>query len=120
MDERRKNERYPLDRYLGVYDQKTGVLLGCLVDLNTKGFQISGKVKFLVGNIYKCRIDLHKELKDTRWLHLEVKNSWCKVDDDSVSVNAGFEFQNVDQETKENIALLLGNSTFRGILANQA
>ncbi len=119
MDERRKNDRYPVNKYLGVYDQKTGDLLGCLVDLHGKGIQILGKEEFRAGSVYKIRLDLHKQIKDSKRLYFEAKNTWCKSHKGCTLFAAGFEFQNVDQETKECIALLLGSSAFRKILAKQ-
>ncbi|MFH2037730.1 MAG: PilZ domain-containing protein [Candidatus Zixiibacteriota bacterium] len=115
MEELRKLERCQANRYLGVYDQKTGKLLGCIVDLSLDGIQLFGKETFRDGSIYKLKLILHKEIDGACDLFFEAKNAWCIEHAELGMYAAGFELVNLGEKTKERIEKLIQSSAFKKI-----
>jgi len=120
MVERRKHERHSANSYLGVYEQKRGKLPGCLVDLNTEGIQVLGTNEFHIGNSYKIKLEFSDEIEGLNQMIFSTKNIWSNAHNDGVIIISGFQFQNVDQETKRRISLLLKSPSFNMDIIGQS
>ena len=119
MNRKRELERYPAVAYFAIYDLKTKQLLGCLVDINTNGLKVTGKKPFQLGFTYKLSLEMHEEIRGSKYLSLAAKNVWCKKSEESDLYQAGFQFSNIDERTKERIDLLTQSSEFIRIIAMQ-
>ncbi len=120
MVERRNHERHTANRYLGVYDQKTDMLLGCLVELGTDSIHIIGKEEYRIGNVYRLKLDLHEEIDNSRGLCFTAKNVSSEVQDDGVLFASSFQIHNIDHEVERRISLLIESSAFNTNLVEQS
>lgn len=112
MEERRRFKRNQMKAYCGVYDNKTHKLHGCLVDLSVSGLQLMGIELLTSGSVYKLRIEMHEEINNSRNLLLDAKCVWHKAGSDPDHFLIGFEFSDVDEQTKERITLYTRSTKF--------
>jgi hypothetical protein len=67
------------------------------------------------GPVFKLRIEMHKEVMNSRILVLEAKSIWCKKGNDPNFYVTGLEFQMLNESTKNRIKTYTLSSTFSNI-----
>lgn len=88
----RQVARRLFSRYLLVYDDVTGKLLGHWVDIGPRGFRLETLKPVPPGEEFRLRIDLSNEFASKPSLVFNARSRWCQKHDFDVSLyDAGFE-----------------------------
>jgi hypothetical protein len=88
MSEKRKFDRIHLIHYLRMFNRKTGILVGNLVDLTEEGLQLISETPIEPGRILEIRMEFPEEVDGQQELHLNAEAIWCdhQLDPDLFSV----------------------------------
>ena len=113
MDNIRKCDRFKCSTYCSVIDIYKEKRLGILVDLSISGLQIMGEEELGCGPVFNLRIEMSKEVMNSRILVLDAKCLWCKKTEELDFYISGFEFENIDGKTLERIKTFTRSSAFR-------
>ena len=83
------------------------------MDLSLNGLQIKGELELYASPVYKLRIEMPKEVMDSRILIVDAKCIWCKKSVDPNFYISGFKLENIEEKTKEKIKVYIRSSVFR-------
>lgn len=115
MKEKRKHERRETDAFLGVYDGKTELLIGQLMDMTTEGMKINCVAAIELDSTYMIRIDLPVEIKWAEEVTFRAKCVWTKKCSESNAFDSGFRMQNATPIEFENISKLINSHLFENM-----
>lgn len=96
--EKRKLKRRHLIYYLRVFDQKTGQLLGRLVDITTEGIMLISEKPIEVNRTYKVRMALPTQILRRSDMVFEAVSVWSKRDVNPDFFATGFRITGVSEE----------------------
>lgn len=80
MSERRLLNRRNFSYYMRVTDEKTGKLLGHLVDISTGGFKMDSSVALPLNVDYILRLELSSEISTKDFMTFWARSRWCRPD----------------------------------------
>lgn len=107
MLEKRKLKRRQLIYYLKVIDRTSGQPIGRLVDITTEGLMLVSSAKIEVGEQFKLKLCLPKEMGENRNVNFEARSVWSKTDVNPDFIDTGFQFVRVsDQDISSIIELI--------------
>jgi hypothetical protein len=88
MSEKRKFNRVHLIHYLRIFDRKSGVLIGNLVDLTAEGLQMISETSIEPGKVLEIRMEFPEEVDGQQEIRLNAEAIWCdhKLDPDLFSI----------------------------------
>lgn len=96
MSERRQVNRRNFSYYMRVTDEKTGKVLGHLVDISTGGFKMDSSVVLPVNMDYILRLELSGEISTRNFMTFGARSRWCRADKvHPNSYNIGFQIVNM-------------------------
>ena len=70
MDNKRKLERKRTGAYVAVFDTRTNVSLGCLVDITTAGFRLMSTKPLPTDRLYSVRLEIPAPISGSRATHI--------------------------------------------------
>jgi hypothetical protein len=113
MQDRRSFPRKYLMFYSRVFNQKTGELVGHIVDITPTGALLISETPLEVGQNYTLKMELPDELSLKQWLTFEARSVWCNHDVIAVFFDIGFQLLNVPQSDIDLIERLVDSFGFR-------
>jgi hypothetical protein len=78
MPDRRKAVRFELTNPLPVYDSRSHVRLGTLLDVSMGGFRVTSETPIEQNEVVTCRLQLPKKLFEMEFLSLKGQCMWCR------------------------------------------
>jgi hypothetical protein len=112
-EERRKFKRRYLMYYSRVYDRKTGIVIGYMVDLTPEGAMVISEEPIEVGKTYRLRMDMPEELAEKANLDFEAESVWCKPDIDPHFYGTGFQIHSLSEPEISMIERMIQEYGFR-------
>ena len=112
-EERRKFKRRYLMYYSRVFDRKTGVVLGYLVDLTPEGAMIISEEPIATNEVFRLRMDLPEGLTQKVCLDFEARSVWSKSDIDPHFYGTGFRILDLPPEDINLIERMVQEYGFR-------
>ncbi len=92
MKERRKLDRRNFSYYMRVTDEKSGELIGHLIEISTGGFKLDCSKPVPLNTDYRMRIELTSDVANKSYMSFGARSRWCEHDRiDPTSYNAGFQ-----------------------------
>lgn len=107
MKERRRIARKYLMYYSRVFNQKTGEVLGHLVDISAGGALLLSEKPLPVGEIFSLRMELPDELGQKQFLSFEARSAWSSQDTIPEFYDTGLELINPNHSTLTTIEHLI-------------
>lgn len=115
MRDKRKLERRETDAFLGVYDRKTELLIGQLMDMTTDGMKIKCVATIELDSTYLIRVDLPVETKWAKEVTFSARCVWTKKCSESDAFDSGFRMHNSTPIELENISKLISSRLFENL-----
>lgn len=115
MVEKRKHPRKIASRHIGLYENESQRLIGCLIDLNICGMRIMCEDTMDIGKTKRFTIALPAEFNNQKELRLTTKIIWCNVSSDPRFYSIGFQFTNASEEVNDILHQLLESDSFEKI-----
>ena len=112
MREQRKLERRDTVAFLAVYDRKTEMFIGRLIDMTTKGMKIKSATAIELDSTFMIRIDLPVSTKVSKIITFKAKCVWTNECSDSDAYDCGFQIQDITPKELENINSLINSPLF--------
>jgi len=78
--ERRRVNRRSLAYYMMVLDANTLQTIGHLVDITSMGLSMDTPKQFPVGQVFRLRLDLNRDLAQKDHLDFTARSKWCRPD----------------------------------------
>lgn len=113
MSDKRKWPRFQTNSYLAVHDEKSGRMIGCLVDLTTQGMQIICETQLEPGNQYDLNLDLPESMCRNQKLTVRAENLWVKEGFNEGFYLAGFRFRDLTPEITKCLEEVINSSLFK-------
>jgi len=102
MPERRTTPRKKFDYYLRIVDDDTQELLGHLVEVSSKGFQLDRSTPLPVDKEYYLRVELTPDLGNRPFIVFIGRTKWCNMDDLVPNVyHVGIQMMEIVPEDRE-------------------
>ncbi len=95
----RMQERTRLIYHLRVFDAKENRLIGHMVDINENGLLIIGERSVPIGERFRLRMDLPKNLMPEGKVEFAVESKWCKQDKAGEFFSMGFLILDISPES---------------------
>ena len=102
-EERRAYERYSVEFYLSVYDRKTNIFLGHVVDISLGGMQLLSETPIASGQLFRLRMDVSLESGRKEQIEFDAWSIWRTEDLNPGFYNAGFQFLDLSPTTGQSI-----------------
>ena len=112
FNELRQLKRRHLIYYLEVLDQKTGKLLGHLVDLTVKGMKLISKEEIASGKTFSLRMVMPVEYCPEREVTFTATSTWCSQDVNPDFYATGFNTPDLDGPTRRLFMVLINQVGF--------
>ena len=109
---KRSLERKKTEVFFGVYERDSSKYVGRLVDINTNGLMIMGKLVFEVNTALKLKMDLPQEINGKSHIEFDVKVVWCEKSKKTKLYSAGMQFTGIAPEDSQLIDQLIGSPVF--------
>jgi hypothetical protein len=93
--QKRREKRIHLIYYLLVFDRKTDILVGHVVDITTEGMKLMSKAPLKPDTMYHFRMLLPDEMGGTKQISFDAKSMWCKDNLYSDFYGTGFRFEKI-------------------------
>ncbi len=106
MTERRDKTRKSASSYLIVFDTRTDLPLGRVVNLSETGMMLISQDPMEASQSYSCRMALPEKLLDKRMVVFEADSKWCRFNDLANVYQTGYEFSTMSEQDLEVIRLL--------------
>lgn len=113
MEDRRKLKRRHIIYYLRIFDQKTGQLIGHLVDITAEGIMVISENPLETDKDYALRITLPSEITGKKELNFNAHAIWCKKDINPDFYDTGYQLIDVEPEDVRAIEWLVTRFGFR-------
>ncbi len=78
QEERRKSERQDAPLFMNVYDAATKLPIGTLVNMSTEGAMLVTEQSIKPATIFRCRVELPKDIMDHEQVRFEAECRWCR------------------------------------------
>ena len=105
--ESRAYKRRHLIYYLEVYNDKTGELLGHLVDITLKGMRLITKKEIMPDKNFRIGMMMPEEFFKGEVLRIEARSMWSRKDLNPDFFAVGLKVYDLDQKTAELISKLI-------------
>ncbi len=79
-NERRRLKRRNINYYLPVKDNKTGKVIGHLVDISPSGLLMDSQVPIATNQHFELHLDFMEDLGGTASLDFTARSIWCRPD----------------------------------------
>jgi len=112
FNELRQLKRRHLIYYLEVFDQKSGKLLGHLVDLTVKGMKLISKAEIAPGQTFSLRMIMPEEYCPEREVHFTGTSTWCSQDVNPDFFATGFITPDLNEKTRRLFMILINQVGF--------
>ncbi|MDD5758569.1 MAG: PilZ domain-containing protein [Desulfobulbaceae bacterium] len=112
FNELRQLKRRHLIYYLEVFDQKTGKLLGHLVDLTVKGIKLISKEKITPNQSFSLRMIMPEEYCPQKEVRFAAKSTWCGEDVNPDFYATGFNTPDLAEDTRRLFMILINQVGF--------
>lgn len=112
FNELRQLKRRHLIYYLEVFDQKTGKLLGHLVDLTVKGIKLISKEKIAPEQSFSLRMIMPEEYCPEKEVRFTANSTWCGEDVNPDFFATGFNTPDLPEETRRLFMILINQVGF--------
>jgi hypothetical protein len=109
----RKFPRMPLKVYLKLFDQKTGELIGYLVDVNSQGLLVTSEASIETNVMFRLRLELPTEIEGSLSFLFSATTIWSEKDRETTFYNTGFRLENVTDKDKKIIEGVIEKFCFR-------
>jgi hypothetical protein len=94
MTEKRKHVRQDSIVYLKIFDQRTGALLGRLVDISEDGIKMVTNEPLEAGRIHDLRLSLPEPIaRGTETIPFQAVTRWCRQDTNPQLYNVGLQIK---------------------------
>ena len=113
MIEKRDLERKKTEVFFGVYERSNSKYVGRLVDINTKGIMIMGKLVLAIGTVLSLKMDLPQEINGKSHIEFDAQVVWCEKSQMTKRYSAGLVFTSIAPEFSQFIDVLIESSTFK-------
>ncbi len=95
--ERRKRERRAFSQYMRFVDDRTGELVGDLVDISANGFRLEGSKSITPNTEVYFRVDVPAEVSQKTVIAFVARCLWCKKHPVDLRLfESGFEISRMD------------------------
>lgn len=112
--EKRKHTRNHLAFYLRVFDGKSNLVVGHLMDISSGGLMLLSDEHVPVKKEYLLRMRLPTEVVGRDEIVFGAISRWCRVDENPDFYISGFQIQSLDDDTKQAVQQLIGEFSFQG------
>lgn len=112
MMNKRSLERKRTGVFFGIYERGNSKYVARLVDINTKGLMIIGKLGLEVNSVFKLKMDLPQEVNGKSHVEFDAKVVWCEKSKNSNLYSSGMEFTEIAPEYSQFIDELIASSVF--------
>lgn len=113
MQGTQRHKRYQAKSFCRICDQGNAKSLGCLIDISEGGLKVMGEKPVFAGRIYRLSIVMPREINGSKTLELDAKCLWNKKCSNPNFYFSGFQFLEIDQETKERIVQFTKTALFQ-------
>jgi c-di-GMP-binding flagellar brake protein YcgR len=103
----------PLKVYLKVFDEKTGKLIGYLVDVNSDGLLVTSEASIETNVVSRLKLELPTEIEGSQKFFFSATSMWSEKDRESNFYNTGFRFEEVSDKDKKIIERMIEKFCFR-------
>jgi len=107
MDERRRIPRKYLMFYSRVFDEKTGELVGHIIDITRMGMMLISEKPVEVGQTLQLRLEVPLDFQTKQFISFAATSKWCGKDVDPHFYNTGFEIDAISLEDLDLIERLV-------------
>jgi hypothetical protein len=97
-DERRKFKRRYLMFYSRIFDEKTGNMLGHVMDLTPKGLMVLSEKQIEVEKDWRLVMELPPDMAKKPQLAFRGRSLWCRRDINPEFYDTGFQLENISSE----------------------
>ena len=108
----RSLERKRTGVFFGVYERDSSKYVGRLVDINTNGLMIMGKLALEVSSVRNLKMDLPQEINGKSHIEFDAKVIWCEKSKKAKLYSAGMQFTRLAPEYSQFIDELTASSVF--------
>ncbi|MFM9888145.1 MAG: PilZ domain-containing protein [Burkholderiales bacterium] len=91
-DERRAYERYLVDFFIRIIDERDGTILGDVVDISLGGMKLMSEAHLPSGGTYTVRLDLAMESGFKRQVSFAATSAWAKPSEDGKHFYIGLQY----------------------------
>ncbi|MFN0300323.1 MAG: PilZ domain-containing protein [Burkholderiales bacterium] len=91
-DERRAYDRYLVDFFIRVVDERDGAHLGDVVDISLGGMKLMSKAHLPIGGTYTLRMDLAMENGFKRQVSFAATSAWATRSEDGNHLYCGLQY----------------------------
>lgn len=114
MEEKRKSERRKLVAFAPVYTSPQHLLLGYLGNLSADGVMVVGEKALELGTQITLEIEFPAKPEfPARRVIIPCRVIWCKPEAKTEYCNTGFEFQEISEQNKSILGVILERYQFR-------
>lgn len=113
-DDHRSSKRAKPIYYFEVYDQKTDLLIGHVVDITENGVMLVSKEPIELEEEFSMRVLLNMSVGGSEQLSFTAKSIWSDTDVNPDYLDTGFEFVEISEEDIDRIKVLIKSQAFRG------
>ena len=98
--------------YLRVFDNKTGRLVGQLVDITTQGMKLTSQHPVETNASFELRMVLPDTINGERKITFDTESIWCTKDINPKYYSIGFEFRQISQRDIKKVENLIMEFSF--------
>lgn len=113
LENQRKVARRHLIYYLRVFDRDSGVLIGNLVDISTRGIMLVSDKQVEPEVHYHLKMVLPETIEGSREVEFEALSRWCKNDTNPDFYDTGFELLDPPSHFLEAVDKLVDECLFK-------
>ncbi|MEW5794798.1 MAG: PilZ domain-containing protein [Candidatus Zixiibacteriota bacterium] len=104
---RRKSDRYELDRPLPVFERNSYRQIGELADFSLSGIRIITPKPVDKDTVLHCRVKLPEQVFQREYLVLDVRCMWCRQGESGLGYESGYSIVNISRQDASIILHLL-------------
>jgi len=94
-EQRRRHKRWRLIFYPSVYNERTGQVMGHLLDVTLEGMKLISQKPLPIRRNYLVGIEFTADSGNTRRITLEARSLWSERDSNALFFDTGFKFMNI-------------------------
>ena len=113
--EKRKLKRVHLIYYLRIFDSNTGVNIGHLVDITTKGIMVISEEPAPTGKNFSFIMHLPATMSGRKTIQFKAHSLWCKKDINPDFYVSGYQIKEISPQEIETITALINEYGFKSM-----
>ncbi len=99
--------------FFGIYDRETAKYAGRLIDINTNGLMLMGKLPLESGSVMNLKMDLPQEFRGKWQIEFDAKVVWCEKCKNISLYAAGLQFTQIAPIYTQLIDELISSPVFK-------